>query len=1173
MVNTTGRFAAFEGDEPCEECTIGYYFFPDDPDYQYTDPVNQIEGWEPPKPTDEQPQSCRKCPAGRHTYGNGTGEACTECAPDSGKIDDHICQGGSCRLGHADLAGGFCASCVDLDTDAASGLCGPDAVVETTDPLYRDTCGFFAKGSNCEPCSDPKVVMVLGASGLTISTSVMTYAIVKGFSSDDVGRIQGGMDFTKAITATFGMFQRLTAILTLPFGWPAWLVELCYTLKGIVSFDLPGLAAPECAAKQTPAEMQLTRLLISAFALPVIWILIFFEMIIIRNCTKLGKRKAARGTSLFGCTLFGFGKCGCPEGAFQSVVITMHGLFFLNVIQSAFAALNCMEVPDATGGTRMALAVNPSVYCETSPGENWSEDDAVAYLAIKSTANIMVIFFGVLMSFLHWSVRVEYVGIWNKAFVSYIVIFYGREQDATTALVFLAAVSGFFGFMGNRWRVKLGGDGDDSNDAEEDAFFCMEVGAYCELMTYGFGLTLVEGYELEPGQIGIEVSWYSWANVAAYTILFVMTGYAIWTFKLGIQDEIAARKAEKAAVAHILFREMDADGSGKLDFGEVHALCERLGQKKTDEEVTEALKQMDKDGSMEADADEFVEWWIHHGGRKVPIPDELMDLANAAGGRSAPRGNPFHTSDDFQIDDEVRWFKVDDDVPRGSIGHVVGFKPKAGGGWKSGNLGIGPKVAAADSRVYVAWPNACYFAHNAGELLLFSGTRSVPLGANWRGSFPKSASEEAATEEEGDAETPSNEGEGEEEGEAAEAEAAAPYDGPMEAVEVQFDFIVGDHVVATEGCAVENIPKGEIGAVTGFNSKLIAKVLFASCEEEFEVAPMDLRLEVAHADNTVVETWKHISVQHAQLVMEQTQADEDYATLVAELGEMSEKALKKRLAKLYPHTDATKIDKKQGNGIDDRLDEEKKKVWRQRILVEHSVEILDEEKAEADGILGAKIAETVERKEAVRIDYEHLTHKQTVGVHEARIGHAEKMHEEVTKQHKQTLKNVKAKRHWTVRASKARKKPDQVMREEAARRGIDTSGLKKAKHVKKAVIAHQEQEGVAHVTSHLSKIEDERQRHGEREAEHDGFETHHGIEPGSEPGSVAGLVSAFDKEGEGEGEGSISAFKEESTSKEKQDKKNEKKPKKKKKKKKKGRKEASEPEDNEKFDNPLAEEE
>ena len=571
-----------------------------------------------------------------------------------------------------------------------------------------------------------------------------------------------------------------------------------------------------------------------------------------------------------------------------------------------------------------------------------------------------------------------------------------------------------------------------------------------------------------------------------------MTLYAIWTFKLGVQDEIAARKAQKAAVAHILFREMDADGSGKLDFDEVQLLCERLGQRKTDAEITKAMQQMDKDGSMQADADEFVAWWVNYGGRKVPIPDEFMDLADMAGGRAPPRGNPFHSAEDFQVDDEVRWFKQDEDVPRGSVGHVVGFKPKAGGSWRSGDLGLGPKVVV-NNRVYVAWPNARVFSHEPKELLLYSGKRTVPKGANWRGLLPA--------------------GDDEEQGTSANDDGAAPYDGPMEEVDVQFDFIVGDHVVAKDSCTVPGIPKGgAIGAVTGFTDKLVAKVLFASCTEEFAVSPADLKLEVAKADNTVVEAWAHITVEEAQVAVEQTQADQDHEALLEELKEMPEKQLKKRLKTLYPTSNATKIDKTKGNGIDDRRMGEKKKDWRRRILYEHSVEIAEQEKKEADDSLSQKRADVAARKEKIRIDYEHLTHKNAVAVHEARIAHAEKMHEEVVQQHAKTLKTVKQKRHWNIRASKARAKPETVMREEARARGIDTSAMKKKKHVKKAVIEHQRQEGETRTQEQLARLQAERERHADLVSNHDIFVSKHGIE-NSQPGSVAGLIKTFEADG------------------------------------------------------------
>jgi hypothetical protein len=309
---------------------------------------------------------------------------------------------------------------------------------------------------------------------------------------------------------------------------------------------------------------------------------------------------------------------------------------------------------------------------------------------------------------------------------------------------------------------------------------------------------------------------------------------------------------------------MDADGSGKLDRDEFKALCERLGQTKTDAEITKALKEIDKDGSMEADADEFVDWWVHIGGKKVKLPEELMHLADHHSRWSPPRGNPFHRVGDFQIDDEVRWFKVDDDVPRGSIGHVVGFKFKSGGGWKNGNLGLGPKIPEP-GRVYVAWPNGCYFAMDPAELLVFGGTHSVPVGADWRGQFP--VEKKAVTEDDGDPEADAAKDPeadaAKEDGQDEQDEAQVTLENPlaqdeandepveMHTVPVPVDFIVGDHVVCKDSW--EERPSALVsrsfGAVTGFTDKVVAKVVFTSSDETFEIDPRHLELEVAHADN------------------------------------------------------------------------------------------------------------------------------------------------------------------------------------------------------------------------------------------------------------------------------------------------------------------------------------
>ena len=78
---------------------------------------------------------------------------------------------------------------------------------------------------------------------------------------------------------------------------------------------------------------------------------------------------------------------------------------------------------------------------------------------------------------------------------------------------------------------------------------------------------------------------------------------------------------------------------------------------------------------------------------------------------------------------------------------------------------------------------------------------------------------------------------------------------------------------------------------------------------------------VAHADNSVADTYKHAVVTHVQKVLAQTQADDDHAELLEELEGMEEKQLKKRLKKPDPGRRAERIDNHQGNGVVDGVDD------------------------------------------------------------------------------------------------------------------------------------------------------------------------------------------------------------------------------------------------------------
>ena len=63
-----------------------------------------------------------------------------------------------------------------------------------------------------------------------------------------------------------------------------------------------------------------------------------------------------------------------------------------------------------------------------------------------------------------------------------------------------------------------------------------------------------------------------------------------------------------------LFREIDADDSGFLDMEEIGVLCRRMGKDLTPEELADAMKEMDFDGSGVVEWLEFNRWWANNGG-------------------------------------------------------------------------------------------------------------------------------------------------------------------------------------------------------------------------------------------------------------------------------------------------------------------------------------------------------------------------------------------------------------------------------------------------------------------------------------------------------------------------------------------------------------------------------
>jgi hypothetical protein len=72
---------------------------------------------------------------------------------------------------------------------------------------------------------------------------------------------------------------------------------------------------------------------------------------------------------------------------------------------------------------------------------------------------------------------------------------------------------------------------------------------------------------------------------------------------------------------------IDTDGTGSLNEDELRHVFKLMGQSISDKKLTAIFKQIDADGSLELEFEEFLEWWFSRATAEPPKPDASAKLS------------------------------------------------------------------------------------------------------------------------------------------------------------------------------------------------------------------------------------------------------------------------------------------------------------------------------------------------------------------------------------------------------------------------------------------------------------------------------------------------------------------------------------------------------------------
>jgi predicted outer membrane repeat protein len=162
-----------------------------------------------------------------------------------------------------------------------------------------------------------------------------------------------------------------------------------------------------------------------------------------------------------------------------------------------------------------------------------------------------------------------------------------------------------------------------------EAWKCIagHTGPLCHICSPGYTRSGTSCESCDGGDGGGKALVWAWMVGLSMVLLTAGIVYCIYMSQARRKTVLLDRGADRIEVKQ-LFDKADDDQSGAIDKEELNELCQKLiGQKLMDEELEEAMKEMDNDQNGTVEFEEFYGWWHKHGGRALSNFRQKQEVA------------------------------------------------------------------------------------------------------------------------------------------------------------------------------------------------------------------------------------------------------------------------------------------------------------------------------------------------------------------------------------------------------------------------------------------------------------------------------------------------------------------------------------------------------------------